>query len=110
MKKTMIALFSISITAGTTYWAYGKLKSSLIRKLIKQWGEQAEKKQVKLDEKTLKDEVNKLYLWDVMLLINYTEKVIQAAPSDQLSKLKEKIEKRKIKQTANLKSLDGIIF
>jgi hypothetical protein len=83
MKKALIAVFSISLTAGTIYLTYSQVKSMFINKLVKSWVEEAKKQKIELSEdavKKLKEELDKLYLWEVKQLMNYSSKVLTNAP------------------------------
>jgi hypothetical protein len=111
MKKTAIALFSVSITAGTVYLLYEQVKSQLIKMTMELWKAEAKKQNKTFDETALKTEMeNQLYAWDINLLANYTKKVIKQKPEQELKPYLDKIEKRRLLQKADLKALEGIIF
>ena len=113
MKKALIAVFSISITAGTLYLTYSQLKDYLIKKLVKSWIEETKKQKKELSEeqiKQLKEELDKLYLWEVKQLASYSEKVIQRAPEKEISPLIAKLKEKKILEKADLKAVDTILF
>jgi hypothetical protein len=111
MKKTAIALFSVSITAGTVYLIYGQVKGQMINNLLESWKAEAQKQNKPIDEAALKKELEeKLYAWDVGLLSSYSKKVVKQEPEEKLKPQMDKIEKRKLLEKADLKSLEGIIF
>ncbi|TAL58260.1 MAG: hypothetical protein EPN85_11955 [Bacteroidetes bacterium] len=113
MKKALIAIFSISLTAGTLYLTYSQFKNYIIKKLVKSWVEEAEKQKKELSEKQiekLKEELDKLYLWEVKLLANYSEKAIGRAPEKEITPMIEKLKEKKILEKADLKSVDIILF
>lgn len=111
MKKTVIALFSISVTAGTTYLVYSQVKDRMIKNLLKIWAEEAKKQNKTFDEATVKKELEeKLFAWDIKLLANYTNKIIKQETEENLKPLQDKIEKKELLKKADLKSLEGIIF
>lgn len=112
MKKTLIAVFSISLTAGTIYLTYSQVKSLLINKLVKSWEEEAKKQQKELSEdavKKLKEELDKLYLWEVKKLMSYSSKVLANAPKEETEPLLAKLIEKKISERADLKAVAGII-
>ena len=110
MKKTIIAVFSVSLTAGTLYLTYSQVKDYLIKKLVKSWKEEAKKQSKELEEEFLKKELDKLYLWEVKQLSTYSEKFIHKASDKIIVELFKKLKEKKIPEKANLKSLEGIIF
>lgn len=113
MKKALIAVFSISVTAGTLYLTYSQVKDYFIKKLVKSWSEEAQKQKKELSEeqiKQLKEELDKLFLWQVKQLANYSEKVIQRAPEKEIAPMIAKLKEKKILQKANLKAVDFILF
>jgi len=113
MKKALIAIFSISVTAGTLYLTYSQLKDYLIKKLVKSWVGETEKQNKELNEeqvKQLKEELNKLYLWEVKLLANYSEKAILRAPEKEIAPMIAILKEKKILEKADLKAVDAILF
>lgn len=113
MKKALIAIFSISVTAGTLYLTYSQLKDYLIKRLVKSWTEEAKKQKKELNEeqiKQLKEELDKLYLWEVKLLAKYSEKAILRAPEKEIAPMIEKLKEKKILERADLKPVDTILF
>lgn len=113
MKKALIAVFSISLTAGTLYLTYSQVKDYFIKKLVKSWVEESKKQKKELNEeqiKQLKEELDKLYLWEVKLLANYSEKAIGGASEKELAPLIAKLKEKKIMEKADLKSVDTILF
>lgn len=112
MKKALIAVFSISLTAGTLYLTYSQVKSMFINKLVKSWMEEAKKQKKELSEdiiKQLKEELDKLYLWEVKQLMGYSNKVLANAPKEETEALLEKLKEKKIPEKADLKAVAGII-
>lgn len=113
MKKALIAVFSISVTAGTLYLTYSQLKDYFIKKLVKSWVEETKKQKKDLNEeqiKQLKEELDKLFLWEVKQLANYSEKAIQHAPEKEIAPMIAKLKEKKILEKANLKAVDTILF
>lgn len=112
MKKALIAVFSISLTAGTLYLTYSQVKSMFINKLVKSWIEEAKKQKKELSEdivKKLKEELDKLYLWEVKQLMNYSVKVLANAPKEETEPLLAKLLEKKITDKADLKAVAGVI-
>ncbi|MCC6837070.1 MAG: hypothetical protein IT234_00910 [Bacteroidia bacterium] len=112
MKKALIAVFSISLTAGTLYLTYSQVKTLFINKLMKSWIEEAKKQKKELSEdiiKQLKDELDKLYLWELKYLMNYSAKVLANAPEKETEPLLAKLKEKKITEKADLKAVAGII-
>lgn len=113
MKKALLAVFSISLTAGTLYLTYSQVKLLFINKLVKSWEEEAKKQKKELSEKQikkLKEELDKLYLWEVKGLMNYWAKVLSNAPKEETEPLLEKLQEKKILEKADLKSVEEIIL
>jgi hypothetical protein len=84
MKKTFIAIFSVSITAGTIYYSYYKFKEFTINKLLKFW---AEKKVISLSSATghdqqakLKSELDKLFYGKLDYWLPLRQKLIITHP------------------------------
>lgn len=112
MKKALIAVFSISLTAGTLYLTYSQVKSMFINKLVKSWIEETKKQKKELSEeivKQLKEELDKLYLWEVKQLMHYSAKVLANAPKEETEPLFAKLKEKKITEKADLKAVAGII-
>ncbi|OFY84713.1 MAG: hypothetical protein A3F72_15575 [Bacteroidetes bacterium RIFCSPLOWO2_12_FULL_35_15] len=112
MKKALIAVFSISLTAGTLYLTYSQVKSMFINKLVKSWIEEAKKQKKELSEgviKQIKEELDRLYLWEVKYLMNYSSKVLGSAPKEETEPLLMKLKEKKITEKADLKAVAGII-
>lgn len=112
MKKALITVFSISLTAGTLYLTYSQVKALFINKLVKSWVEEAKKQKKELSEdivKKLKEELDKLYLWEVKQLMNYSAKVLANTPKEETEPLLAKLTEKKITEKADLKSVAGII-
>ena len=113
MKKALIAVFSISLTAGTLYLTYSQVKSMFINKLVKSWAEEAKKQKKELSQemvKQLKEELDKLYLWEVKQLMNYSAKVLANAPKEETEPLLTKLKEKKILEKADLKPMKTILF
>ena len=113
MKKALIAVFSVSLTAGTLYLAYSSFKDFLIKKLMKVWIEESKKQKKELNDEQLKQvkvELDKLSLWEVKLLGNYTQKVIRGAPEKDIAPIISKLKEKKILERANLKVVETILF
>ncbi len=113
MKKALITIFSISVTAGTLFLTYSQLKDYLIKKQLKYWAEESKKQKKDLSElqlKQLKEELEKLYLWEIKLLANYWGKANAQAGEKELAPMIKKIKEKKILERTKLKSIDGILF
>lgn len=112
MKKALLAVFSISLTAGTIYLTYSQVKVLFINKLVKSWAEEAKKRKKDLTEeviKQLKEELDKLYLWEVKQLMSYSVKVLANASKTETQPLLAKLKEKKIPDKVNLKAVEGII-
>lgn len=112
MKKALIAVFSISITAGTLYLTYSQVKDYFIKKLVKSWTAEATKQKKELSEqqiKQLKEELDKLYLWQVKQIANYSDKLLQGSPANETAPLLAKLNEKKILEKVNLKAIEGIV-
>ena len=110
MKKALPVIFSISLTAGTLCFAYVKAKDYKIKKLIEIWKEESKKHNKTLDEVLLTKELNKLNVYDIYLLTVHTKKAIGQAPQAEFKASLDKLNKRKIPQRANLRSLENIVM
>jgi len=110
MKKTIIAVFSVSLTAGTIYLSYSQLKGFFIKKLIRLWKEAAAKQNKQLNEIYINGELDKLYLWDVKILITYSQKIMQDVSEKEREELRSKLKEKQLLEKADLQSLQGIIF
>lgn len=113
MKKALIAVFSISLTAGTLYLTYSQVKSLFINKLVKSWAEEAKKQKKELSEeviKQLKEELDKLYLWQVKQLMSYSTKMISNAPKEETEPLLAKLKEKKILEKVDLKAVEESIL
>lgn len=112
MKKALIAIFSISVTAGTLYLTYSQLKDYLIKKLVKSWSEEAKKQNKELNEEQimqLTEELDKLYLWEVKQLMSYSAKVLAGEPKEETEPLLVKLKEKKIIEKADLKAIANIL-
>jgi hypothetical protein len=113
MKKALIAVFSISLTAGTIYLTYSQVKSLFINKLVKSWAEEAKKQKKELGEtiiKQLKEELDKLYLWQVKQIMSYSSKVLANAPKEETEPLLAKLKEKRILEKVDLKPVNTILF
>jgi hypothetical protein len=109
MKKSLITVFSVSVTAGTLYLAYDQLKRLQIKKLVEACQRQAAEKNKAFEPNKLKEELDKLFLWDLRLLAKITERV-NRRPDAELKKLKEKIKTKGLLEKANLKAFEDLIL
>jgi hypothetical protein len=112
MRKKLLVLFSISVSAGTLYFTYSKLKHYLIKKLIRTWSDEMIRRGRELDpakQEYLSGELEKLYPWEVQLLANYTAKIIARASEKEKAPLVAKIRAKKIADRANLRAVTVII-
>jgi hypothetical protein len=112
MRKALIAVFSVSLTAGTIYLTYSQVKSLFINKLVKSWIEETKKQKKELSEeiiKHLKEELDKLYLWQVKQLMSYSSKILNNAPKAETEPLLAKLNEKKIFEKADLKAVAGIL-
>lgn len=122
MKKTLIALFGISVFAGAGYaaWAYTPLgKNTLAKWLIKKWDKMAERENKKLDKDKLIKELAKLDYSDHELLFRYTlldpfakddKGELTGKAKQRFEKLLKKMADRKIFDRADLSQLDNIVL
>lgn len=109
MKKSLVAVFSISITAGTIYLGYDQLKRLAIKRLVKNLEAEAGKKGKEIPTEKLKEELDRFYLWDLRLL----EKLLQnlsTGNSPELVVLKEKVRQKRLLEKADLKSIEEYIL
>ena len=109
MKKSLIAVFSISVTAGTLYLGYDQLKRVQIKKLIKACEGEATKRNKVLPSEKLKEELDKLFLWDLRLLVKISDK-LGAKADQETAHLKEKIKTKRLMEKADLKSIEELIL
>lgn len=113
MKKNIIAVFSVSITAGTLYLTYSQVKSYLIKKMTTTWQEEMKKQNKELTNeqvKHLKDELDKLYIWEVKWLSAYSTKVLSQASEKEISPLLTKLKDKNIPGKIDLKAVDILLF
>lgn len=110
LNKTALALYAVSLTAGTIYTVYLQFKDRLMKQVMKLWREQAEKAGKAIKEPFLLDELDKLHYLDINLLYSYSKaKIINDKQKEE--ELKVKLEKKQILRRAEIeKPLDGIIF
>lgn len=112
MKKALIAVFSVSITAGTLYLTYSQIKDYFIKKLVKSWEQETKKQKRELSEEQiqqLREELGKLYLWEVKQLANYSEKVIHRIPEKEIAPIISKLREKKILDKINLQLVNPIL-
>lgn len=111
MKKSIIAVFSVSITAGTLYLGYSQLKAYLIKKLVNTWQNKSKEQNKELGKATinhLKEELDKLFIWELTWLNTYSTKAFAHAPASELSSLRAKLNDKKIFEKADLKAIDPL--
>lgn len=112
MKKAVLAVFSISLTAGTLYFGYTQLKDYLIKKLVGAWADEMKKQKAELLEdviKKLKEELDKLYLWEVKQLADFSEKVFSKTSEKEVKPMLDKIKEKGIMERADLKAVYAIL-
>lgn len=113
MKKALIAVFSVSLTAGTLYLTYSSFKNYLIKKLTKSWVEESKKQKKELNDeklKQVKEELEHLNVWELKLLANYSQNAIRGAPEKDIAPILSKLKEKKILERANLKVVETILF
>lgn len=106
MKKPILAIFSISLTAGTICLTYSYMKATAIKKLVKTWTDEAKKKEKTINDKYLAEELDRLNLFDIKRLDRFYGLVFNGAPKSQTDPLLEIIRKKKITEKANLRGLE----
>ncbi len=109
MKKSLVAVFSISVTAGTIYLGYDQLKRLLIKRLMKAIEAAAVKKGKQTPAEKLKEELDRFYLWDLRLLEKLVQK-ISAGQSNEAVVLREKIMQKRLLEKADLKSIEDLML
>lgn len=109
MKKSLVAVFSISITAGTIYLGYDQLKRLLIKRLIKSLEVEAVKKGKEMPAENLREELDRFYLWDLRLLEKLLQK-ISAGQNKEALTLKEKVKQKGLLEKADLKSIEELML
>ncbi len=113
MKKAVIAVFSVSLTAGTLYLTYSQVKAHMIKKLVSSWEAETKKqnKELSADQvKYLKEELDKLYIWEVKWLAAYSAKALARVPEKELAPLIAKLKDKKILDKTDLKAVDVLLF
>ena len=113
MKKSIIAVFSVSLTAGTLYLTYSQLKAFMIKKLVASWEAEMKKQHKDLTPdqvKHLKEELDKLYIWEVKCLSAYWGKVQAKATEKELTHYLNKIKAKKIQDKIDLRAVDTLLF
>ena len=109
MKKSLVAVFSISITAGTIYLGYDQLKRLLIKRFIKNLEAEAVKKGKVIPAEKLKDELERFYLWDLRLLEKLLQKISDGQGKEVVA-LKEKVKQKRLLEKADLKSIEDFML
>ncbi|HSH64711.1 MAG TPA: hypothetical protein VLB84_02705 [Bacteroidia bacterium] len=111
MKKTLITIFSISITAGTVYYGYSKFKEFTIRKLVATWTKQLLDTNPLSEEqqKKLQLELDKLFVWDLQLLVKLTSKIVEKVPESDKAVIGKKLVAKKIFDKADLKAVSEFL-
>lgn len=71
MKKTALILFGISIPAGALYMGYQEGKKYLVKRLIDLWKTEAAEYENELDEEKLKEDIDQLNVFGVVLMKKY---------------------------------------
>jgi hypothetical protein len=112
MKKTLIAIFSVSVTAGTIYYGYSKFKEYTIKKLVATWAKaQANTLSALNEEKQekLRSELEKLFAWDLQLLVKLTSKIQNNTSDTEKAVTGKKLIERKIFEKADLSDVTGFL-
>jgi hypothetical protein len=112
MKKTLIAIFSVSVTAGTAYFGYLKFKEFTINKLVKSWTDAQANTLRSLtsdQQKKLKSELDKLSLWEIKPLAALTFKIQNDASETEKAAIGKKLVERKIFEKADLSDVTGFL-
>ena len=105
MKRSLIAAFSISVTAGTIYFGYDQLKQVLIKRLLKQLDSLAAKTDKKLNRNQLQVELDKLYLWDLRLMDKLLQ-TISRGNKPEATALRDRVTEKQLLKKADLKSIE----
>ena len=109
MKKSLVAVFSISVTAGTLYLGYDQLKRLLIKRFVKSLQVEALKKGKEIPVEKLKEELDRLFLWDLRLLEKLLQK-INAGQNSEISILRKKVKQKRLLDKADLKSIEDLML
>lgn len=110
LNKTALAIYSVSLTAGTVYLVYLQFKNRLVKQLMKLVRGEADKQQKVINETYLLDELEKLHYFDIHLLYVYTKAKIMNDKKKE-EDLRKNLEEKSIFIKAEIeKELDGIIF
>lgn len=112
MKKSIIAVFSVSITAGTLYLTYSQVKTYLIKKLVGSWEAEMKKQDKSLSPdqvKQLKEELDKLYIWEVRWLSVYWARRSAGAPENILMPYRNRIRDKNLRAKADLRAVDTLL-
>jgi len=108
MRKNLLAVFSVSITAGTLYFSYLQLKEYRIRKLLSLWRSKQALNTV--EARHLTEELRKLSFIDLGLLKEYADKKRKKGEQSELEILASKIKEKKILARADLSAIEGVLF
>lgn len=112
MKKTLIAIFSISVTAGTIYYGYSKFKEFTINKLVKSWALGLEKNSQELSKEQqarLRIELDKLFILDIQLLVALTSKIQSNASDTEKALIGKKLVEKNIFKKAELSDVKAFL-
>jgi hypothetical protein len=108
----MIAVFSISLTAGTIYFGYSKVKEFTINKLVRSWTDAKEilKQSLTSEQQVkLKVELDKLFIWDIRLLATLTSKIQNKASDSEKAIIIKKLIEKKVFEKANLRDVSEFL-
>ncbi len=112
MKKTLITIFSISLTAGTIYYGYSKFKEFTIKKLVATWTKAQENNEhalTKEQQDKLKVELEKLFIWEIRLLVLLTAKIQSNASDTDKTTLGKKLMEKNVFQKADLSGVEAFL-
>lgn len=112
MKNKLIVIFSLSLTAGTAYFGYLKFKEFTINKLVKSWAD-ALKNTLGVtnseQQNKLKSELDKLFLWEVRLLVMLTSRIQNNASDAEKLAIGKKLMAKKVFDRADLADVSGFL-
>ena len=107
MKKTLLAVFSVSITAGVICLTYAQAKEFYISRILKLLKQKKGSELSEEETKQFKEEADKLWLWEIRLVHKYVTRRSQGASDAELTQLKERMDKKKILEKINLKIIEN---
>jgi hypothetical protein len=113
MKKKLVVLFSVSITAGTIYFSYLQLKQLMINSLLKLWTAELKKSEIEFkptELSKLKDELQQLNVIEINLIKSYSLKKIHNSSKNEMRELYGKLIKGKILEKVDLTVVKSILF